>query len=111
MSVVDDIAMLAAALGPDERLLGLDLGEKTIGMAISDAGFSIASPVGTIRRRKFTEDARALFDLGRQLVALDPAQVEQRPRFALQLAFAGRRRGRFGMQGIAGHVNKGHGNG
>ena len=44
----------------DERLLGLDLGSKTIGLAISDSGFMIASPLDTIRRRKFTADALAL---------------------------------------------------
>jgi len=43
-----------------ERLLGLDLGSKTIGLAISDSGFMIASPLDTIRRRKFTADALAL---------------------------------------------------
>lgn len=63
MSVLDDIAGLAGALGPGQRLLGLDLGEKTIGMALSDSGLNIASPVGTIRRRKFTEDAAELLRL------------------------------------------------
>jgi len=43
-----------------ERLLGLDLGSKTIGLAISDSGFMIASPLETIRRKKFTSDALAL---------------------------------------------------
>jgi putative Holliday junction resolvase len=43
-----------------KRLLGLDLGSKTIGMAISDPGFSVASPIGTIKRTKFTADAREL---------------------------------------------------
>ncbi|MBC8451859.1 MAG: Holliday junction resolvase RuvX [Rhodospirillaceae bacterium] len=42
------------------RLLGLDLGSKTIGLAISDSGFMIASPLETIRRKKFTADALAL---------------------------------------------------
>lgn len=63
MSVLDDIAGLAEALSPGQRLLGLDLGDKTIGLALSDSGFSIASPVGTIRRRKFTEDAAELLRL------------------------------------------------
>ena len=43
-----------------ERLLGLDLGSKTIGLAISDSGFMIASPLETIRRKKFTSDVLAL---------------------------------------------------
>ncbi len=38
------------------RLLGLDLGSKTIGMAISDAGQSLATPIGTIKRTKFSKD-------------------------------------------------------
>ena len=42
------------------RLLGLDLGEKTIGVAISDRGRKVASPLETIRRSKFTKDAEAL---------------------------------------------------
>lgn len=42
------------------RLLGLDLGSRTIGIAVSDPGWSIASPVDTIRRTKFTKDAEAL---------------------------------------------------
>lgn len=42
------------------RLLGLDLGDKTIGLAISDRDRSVASPVETIRRGKFTKDAQQL---------------------------------------------------
>ncbi len=42
------------------RLLGLDPGTKTIGLAISDGGFMVASPIGTIRRTKFMKDAEEL---------------------------------------------------
>ena len=45
------------------RLLGLDLGEKTIGIAVSDAGQTIATPVETLRRIKFSRDAEALLAL------------------------------------------------
>jgi putative Holliday junction resolvase len=50
---------------PDEieagkRLLGLDLGSKTIGLAISDSQFRVASPLETLRRTKFTKDAETL---------------------------------------------------
>ena len=38
------------------RLLGLDLGSKTIGIAIADSGLVVASPLHTIRRTKFTAD-------------------------------------------------------
>ncbi|MFQ6017945.1 MAG: Holliday junction resolvase RuvX [Kiloniellaceae bacterium] len=51
---------LPGYLGPGQRLLGLDLGEKTIGLAISDSALRIASPIDTIRRGKFTKDAEAL---------------------------------------------------
>jgi putative holliday junction resolvase len=44
-------------------LVGLDLGEKTIGVAVSDAGWMIASPLETIRKSKFGDDAAALFKL------------------------------------------------
>jgi putative holliday junction resolvase len=44
-------------------LFGLDLGEKTIGVAVSDVLRSVASPLVMIRRRKFTEEAHELFGL------------------------------------------------
>ena len=44
-------------------LVGLDLGEKTIGVAVSDASWMIASPLALIRKTQFTKDATALFDL------------------------------------------------
>ena len=54
---------LAAELPPKGRLLGLDLGTKTIGTALCDAGWSFASPAALIRRRKFTQDKAALVEL------------------------------------------------
>ena len=48
---------LKPPLAPGTRLLGLDLGSKTIGLAISDPGLQVASPIDTIRRTKFTQDA------------------------------------------------------
>ena len=50
-------AKLRAALPPGRRLLGLDVGEKTIGLAVSDPGLAVASPLVTLRRGKFTADA------------------------------------------------------
>ncbi len=44
-------------------LVGLDLGEKTIGVAVSDGTQTIASPLSLIRKTKFTDDANALFKL------------------------------------------------
>nr|WP_290428570.1 Holliday junction resolvase RuvX [Defluviimonas salinarum] len=49
-----------AALPRDRALAGLDLGEKTIGVAVSDRRLSVATPLETIRRKKFTLDAAAL---------------------------------------------------
>ena len=59
MTVVT-LAELPAQLPARARLLGLDLGEKTIGLAISDRGLKVASPLETLRRTKFTQDAAAL---------------------------------------------------
>ncbi|RME96288.1 MAG: Holliday junction resolvase RuvX [Alphaproteobacteria bacterium] len=47
-------------LKPQERLLGLDLGTKTIGLALSDVSRTVATPLETIRRTKFTRDAELL---------------------------------------------------
>ena len=51
---------LAAGLARGERLLGLDLGTRTIGIALSDVERLIATPLETIKRRKFTPDAERL---------------------------------------------------
>ena len=56
---------LAAAAPPRTPLLGLDLGEKTIGVAVSDRDRMIASPLELIRRTRFTQDAERLFELMR----------------------------------------------
>ena len=50
-------------LPPAGALLGLDLGEKTIGVAVSDAMRFIASPLELIRKSKFTAEAERLFQL------------------------------------------------
>jgi putative Holliday junction resolvase len=47
-------------LAPGNRLLGLDLGEKTIGLALSDTLISIATPMQTLKRGKFAADAAQL---------------------------------------------------
>ncbi|NNU81027.1 Holliday junction resolvase RuvX [Halovulum dunhuangense] len=58
--ITGDAAEFRAAIPRDAPILGLDLGEKTIGVAISDRRLGIATPLLTIRRRKFTQDATAL---------------------------------------------------
>ena len=60
----DHASALPAAVPPGSRLLGLDVGSKTIGTALSDTRLVIASPLETIRRRgRFRDDAAALFAL------------------------------------------------
>jgi putative Holliday junction resolvase len=51
---------LAGALAPKARLMGLDLGTKTLGLALSDVERRLASPLDTIQRVKFSQDATAL---------------------------------------------------
>jgi putative holliday junction resolvase len=51
----------AAALPPAGALAGLDLGEKTIGVAVSDSLRMVGSPLETLRRTKFTADLERLF--------------------------------------------------
>ena len=60
MSAVIDIADLAPLLGRNRRLIGLDLGTKTIGLALSDVERRIATPFRTIGRTKFTRDVDEL---------------------------------------------------
>lgn len=57
------IEKLPALLTKGATLAGLDLGEKTIGIAVSDSGLSFAHPRPVIVRRKFSVDAAALLDL------------------------------------------------
>ena len=62
-----DFRLLA---GGGRRLLGLDLGTKTIGLALSDTRFAIASPLATLRRARFRDDVTRLAALiGRHGVA------------------------------------------
>jgi putative Holliday junction resolvase len=67
-----DLIDLPAALPPHTPLFGLDLGEKTIGVAVSDVMRSFASPLILIHRTKFTQDARELMGAmqGRQSIGM-----------------------------------------
>lgn len=56
----EEFEQAASAFGASGALLGLDLGDKTIGVASCDPARMVATPVTTIRRKKFTEDAREL---------------------------------------------------
>jgi putative holliday junction resolvase len=63
--ICDSIDAFLAALPPNRAIAGLDLGDKTIGVALSDVRRQVATPIEVIRREKFTMDA------GRLLVLLD----------------------------------------
>jgi putative Holliday junction resolvase len=54
------ITLESLSISPGLRLLGLDLGEKTIGLALSDTSLSIATPMQTLKRGKFAADASLL---------------------------------------------------
>jgi putative Holliday junction resolvase len=58
-----DLAALKPALAPRARLLGFDLGEKTIGLALSDIMLTVATPLETLKRGKFSVDVLALESL------------------------------------------------
>ena len=72
----DSLRELANSLAAGSRLLGLDVGTKTIGLALSDVTRSVATPLETIRRTKFQKDADALlaildrFDIGGLVIGL-----------------------------------------
>jgi putative Holliday junction resolvase len=71
MAVVD-ITELPALLPRYGALMGLDLGEKTIGVAVSDPTRIVASPLKTLRKTKFTDDAKVLFKMmgGREIAGI-----------------------------------------
>lgn len=62
-AILEDPAAFLAALAPGRALVGLDLGTRTIGVAVSDTGRRIASPLETVRRTKFGTDAARLLAL------------------------------------------------
>lgn len=54
---------LEESLGKDERWLGIDVGSKTLGLALSDVTLTIATPLDTLRRGKFAGDAESLREI------------------------------------------------
>jgi putative Holliday junction resolvase len=58
--ICDDIERFAQAIVQRRALIGLDLGTKTIGVAVSDRLLSAATPLETVKRVKFTADAAQL---------------------------------------------------
>ncbi|HEX2448258.1 MAG TPA: Holliday junction resolvase RuvX [Methyloceanibacter sp.] len=89
---IEDLPPLLAA---DARLLGLDVGTKTIGMALSDVTRSVATPYHTVRRTKFSEDVSAIeaaieeHDIGGVVIGL-PLNLDgsEGPRVQSTRAFA-----------------------
>ena len=61
--ICDDFLDFAGSCPPMRALVGLDLGDKTIGVALSDRLGATATPVETIKRRKFTLDAERLLQI------------------------------------------------
>ncbi len=66
MTNVVTLSALPEELSEGQRLLGLDVGSKTVGVAISDRTLSVASPLETLRRGKFAQDMAALAALCRE---------------------------------------------
>ena len=61
--ILDNPAGLSEAVPAGTRLMGLDVGTKTIGLALSDTRKVIATPLETIRRRGFRDDTQRLLAL------------------------------------------------
>lgn len=64
--VLDEFDAFAASLPSMGALMGLDLGTKTIGVALSDVLRGVATPVETVKRKKFTLDAARLLEIAQQ---------------------------------------------
>lgn len=60
---LEDVAAFARLLPERARLIGIDGGTKTLGLSLSDVTRTIASPLETIMRRKFKDDAQRLLEL------------------------------------------------
>ncbi|GAB1378634.1 Holliday junction resolvase RuvX [Pararhodobacter aggregans] len=65
MAVFTETDAFLAALPPSGALAGLDLGEKTVGVAVSDLRRLVATPLETVKRKKFTLDAARLLDIAK----------------------------------------------
>jgi len=63
MTLITDLESVKKLHKPGMRIFGLDLGTKTIGISISDGSLSVAGPLKTIRRTKFTSDVAELAKL------------------------------------------------
>jgi putative Holliday junction resolvase len=68
----DAIEEFAASLPKHRAVMGLDLGDKTVGVAVSDLMGTVATPLETVRRKKFTLDAARLLEIikGRDIAGI-----------------------------------------
>ena len=75
----DAIEEFAASLPKHRAVMGLDLGDKTVGVAVSDLMGTVATPLETVRRKKFTLDAARLLEIikGRDIAGI----VQPKPYF------------------------------
>jgi len=73
---VFELTEIATTLAPGKRLMGLDIGSKTVGLALSDVNRTIATPLITLKREKFSKDADELerlideYDIGALILGL-----------------------------------------
>jgi len=73
---VFELIEIATTLAPGKRLMGLDIGSKTVGLALSDVNRTIATPLITLKREKFSKDADELerlideYDIGALILGL-----------------------------------------
>ena len=108
--ILDDIRSLKNSMQRGRRLLGLDVGSKTIGLALSDVSLLVATPHSLIRRTKFAKDGAAIGavvreqDVGGVVIGL-PVGMDGREGPACQSvrAFASNLAGALATQGLA-HV-------
>ncbi|MFY0619166.1 Holliday junction resolvase RuvX [Shimia sp.] len=63
--IYQSIEELAPNLPPMQAMMGLDLGTKTIGVAVSDGLRSVATPIETVKRKKFGLDAQRLIEIAK----------------------------------------------
>ena len=94
-TTTSDIGDFKQRLAPGRRLIGIDLGTKTIGLALSDVTRTIASSLETLKRTKFAADSARLLELAREheiagLVLGLPANLDgtEGPRAQATRAFA-----------------------
>ena len=61
--IYENILDFSGSISKEKALIGLDLGSKTIGVAISDSLKTVATPLKTIKRTKFSEEVTTLFKI------------------------------------------------